>query len=220
MGGRQPRIEFGGVAWVVASGVTWTGRATNLSVGGAFITSDGRPLRLEVGSRVSLSIELGDGKPAIGAHATVVWTRPRDDGGQSAGVGVRFSRIDEPELQRIAQLVHWRGEKRPARPCGPVRVQLPGLSGRLRTGARAVTSGMMVLDAELSWLKLGTRLSAELSPGDVRDGRLAWVSIDVAPSGHARLCLHVELTDRVVELVAEPEDAEREPTLVTTGFPR
>lgn len=204
---------------MVAPGMTWTGRALNLSVGGAFITTSGEPPPdLEVGSRLSLSIDLGDGKPAIGAHAWVVWTRPRGEAGQAAGVGVRFVRIDEPELRRIAELVYRRGEGRTeGREPRAARVRLPGLSSRLRTAARTVTQGMMVLDAELSWLKLGSKLSAELSPGDVREGRLAWVSIDVAPSGHARLCLHVELTDRTIELVAEPEDEAHEPALVTAG---
>jgi Tfp pilus assembly protein PilZ len=196
---RQPRIAHGGVAHVVAPGASWSGCALNLSAGGAFIS--GGP-ELEVGRRITVSIDLGDGQPAISAHARVVWSRRE---AEHAGVGVRFMRIDGEAAQRIEELLaaHMRTVSREV-VHGAVRVQLPGLPGRLRAQAREIAPGMMVVEAELSWLPIGATIVTETEPGNLREGRLTWVGVEVAPSGHARLCLHVDLS--AAELIAETEE--------------
>jgi uncharacterized protein (TIGR02266 family) len=189
------------VVRVVAPGASWTGRAANLSVGGAFIT--GGP-DLDVGRRLTVAIDLGDHRPPIEAHAKVVWTRPLADGDRPAGLGVRFLRIDDEAVRRIDQLVAVQAQAPNEILHGPVRVQLPGLPVRLRASARELTRNVLVVEAELSWLKIGGTISTEVAPGDVRDGRLAWVGVEVAPSGHARLCLNVELAKPPAALVDEP----------------
>src|SRR3954447_2135232 len=100
---RSPaRVSHGGLARVVAPSASWTGRIANLSVGGAFIT--GGPA-LEVGRRITISIDLGDGRPEIEAHARIAWCRatPQDD--QPVGVGIKFVRLDAESLRRIANVV-------------------------------------------------------------------------------------------------------------------
>src|SRR2546423_13740398 len=92
VGAGRPRVVDGGVAGVVAAGASWRGRAVNLSTGGAFIT--GGP-ELEVGRRLSVTIDLCDHKPPIEAHAKVVWIRPSAGGAEHAGVGVRLVRIGD-----------------------------------------------------------------------------------------------------------------------------
>src|SRR5262245_51576427 len=92
---REPRILHGGEAHVIAAGVSFAGRALNLSVGGALIS--GGP-RLETGSRITLSIDLGDGGPPIGAHAKVAWQG-------EPGMGVHFLRMDDEATHRLTHLV-------------------------------------------------------------------------------------------------------------------
>jgi uncharacterized protein (TIGR02266 family) len=200
---RQQRFFHGGEVRVVAPGISWTGRAVNLSSGGAFIS--GGP-ELEAGRRLTLQIDLCDGKAPVAAHAKVAWTRRLGTDTHPAGVGVRFVRIDNESVRRIERLVSLNAQ--PSRPLlhGPVRVRLPGLPARLRAQGRQAPSGMMVIEAELSWLVLGGTVSLELAPGHLCDGRLAWVGVEVTPSGHARLCLNVEPLSQTIELEAEPDN--------------
>jgi Tfp pilus assembly protein PilZ len=205
MSSRWPRIDHGGAVQVVAPSVSWTGRAVNLSIGGAFI-SGGPPL--EVGRRVSLSIDLGDGKPPVGAHARVTWLQAADCSGKEAGIGVRFVRIDEGARRRIDRLVIAHTHASRGVFHGPVRVRLPGLAGPLRCNAHQVTPRLLILDADIGWLQIGSTISAELSSGSQRTGRLAWVGTEATTAGHARLSLHLEVSEddeTVVERVAEPE---------------
>src|SRR5262249_33933527 len=58
----------------------------------------------------------------------------------------------------------------------------------------------------LSWLQLGAAVSAELAPDDVRNGRLSWVGVDVAPSGATRLRLAIDVSGRGL-LSETPEEA-------------
>jgi len=175
---------------VVAPGASWTGRAVNLSTGGAFIT--GGP-ELDVGRRLSVTIDLCDHKPPIEAHAKVVWTRAFSGGDEHAGMGVRFVRIDDDAEKRLEHLVAFHKVTPREIVHEAVRVQLPGLPARLRAHARETTSHMLVLEAELGWLEIGGEVITEIAPGDVRTGRLTWVGVEMAPSGKARLCLNVEL---------------------------
>jgi Tfp pilus assembly protein PilZ len=205
MSPRAPRVEHGEVARVVAPGASWTGRASNLSTGGAFIT--GGPA-LDVGRRVSVTLELGDGDAAVEVHARVVrCTVPGGDG--PPGIGVRFVRLADGDARRIAQLVEQRTVAA-ARPIvhEAVRVQLAGLPMRLRAQAREVQPGTLVVEAELAWLRVGSAVATEVEPGHVRGGRLQWVGVELAPSGTARLCLHVELTDDTLDLASADDDGD------------
>jgi Tfp pilus assembly protein PilZ len=162
----------------------------NLSPGGAFITG-GPPL--ETGRRVSVVLDLADGKPAIAVHARVAWSREEGDSPERpAGLGVSFVRIDDEATARISTLLT-RGAQSPREVLhSHVRVRLPDVSERLRASAREMSSGTLVVESEIGWLQLGAAIATELAPGDVRQGRLSWVSVDVSPSGHARLRLTIE----------------------------
>jgi PilZ domain-containing protein len=185
---RGPRIPFRGLARVVAPGLSRTGELVNLSVGGAFLVVDGV---LQVGQRLTITLQLGDGKPPIAAHATVAWTRPLDDCARF-GLGLRFVRIADESAHRIAQQVAGFSAPRDVL-LGPVRVQLPGVPTKVRARASERTTGTLVLESELSWLRVGGAVSIEVSPDDVRFGRLSWFGVEVAADGHARLLFTVDV---------------------------
>ena len=87
-----------------------------------------------------------------------------------------------------------------------VRVRLPGLQTPLRAIAADVTQETVMVESELGWLQLGAPVTTELSPGDVRNGRLRWVGVDVAPSGAARLRLAIDVSGQGL-LSETPEEA-------------
>jgi Tfp pilus assembly protein PilZ len=211
MRANQQRIPHGGVAYVVAPGVSWTGRAVNLSVGGAFI-SGGPPM--SIGRRLSIRIDLGDEQPPISVHARVAWTQVLEANNLPAGVGVRFVRIENRALDRIAHLVAMQPQPEPSTvevSHETVRVRVPGVGSPLRASARELSAGVMVVEAEIGWLALGAPIAVEIGGDEIRFGKLSWVTGDVAPSGHARLRLTIDLPAPrpiVHEIVAEPEEAD------------
>lgn len=205
----QPRVSHGGVARVVAPGASWTGQTANLSAGGAFIT--GGPV-LAPGRRITVAIDLNDGKPAVEAHARVAWSRAHAYEQQPAGVGVKFVRLDEEAQRRIATVVELHQLAPREVQHGDVRVQLPGLLARLKASAREILPSTLVVEADLSWLRIGGFVSAEVAPGDIRDGRLTWIGVEVGPSGVARLCLHVDVDDEFQVQREEDDEAEEEVT--------
>ena len=184
-----------------APGGEFSGRAANLSVGGAFVA--GVP-PIPAGTPVSLDLELGDGEPPIAADAQVVWARETAQPEGPAGVALRFSRIAHDGLQRLTRLVSRRAEAAAGLLRRRVRVRLPGLESPLRAVARDVTAETVIVESEIGWLQLGSAVSTELSPSDVRNGRLRWVGVDVAPSGAARLRLGIDVSGR--GLISETQE--------------
>jgi hypothetical protein len=73
-------------------------------------------------------------------------------------------------------------------------VRLPGLQSALRAVATDLTPQTVMLESELGWLQLGAAVSAEVAPGDVRNGQLRWVGVDMAPSGAARLRMAIDVS--------------------------
>ena len=199
----EPRIDHDGAARVTTPRGEWQGAVLNVSVGGAFIA--GVPA-LPRGTEVALDIELGDGEPPLCADGNVVWSRQVAQAEGPAGVALRFSRVAHQGVRRIARLVASRAQA----PLGllkrRVRVRLPGMEAPMRAVASDVTPETVMVESELSWLQLGAPVSTELGPNDVRNGRLRWVGVDVAPSGAARLRLAIDVSGR--GLVSEtPEEA-------------
>ena len=175
----------------------------NLSVGGAFVT--GVPA-LPTGTEIALNLDLRDGEPPVAAHARVVWSRLSTQAEGPAGVALRFARVAHDGVRRIARLVSARMEITPVVLRRKVRVRLPGLEAPLRAVASDVTTETVMVESEIGWLQLGAAVSTELAPGDVRNGRLRWVGVDVAPSGSARLRLAIDVSGK--GLVSEtPEEA-------------
>jgi hypothetical protein len=200
---RDVRIAFRGLARVVAPGTSLTGEVLNLSAGGALLcVKESLPL----GRRLTLTLELGDGKPPIAVHAVVVRSQPHDEQDDEAvaavagtlELGVRFVRIDDDAVRRIHHLVA--GFAPPREPfLGRVKVRIPGLPMRVLASARERTPGTLVLESELRWLQLGAPVAVEVAPGDVRTGKLAWLGIEVTPAGFARLVFTVDVEERAVE---------------------
>jgi hypothetical protein len=199
----EPRIYHDGAAHVTTPNGEWNGAVLNLSVGGAFVT--GVPV-LPTGTQIAVDLDLGDGQTPVAADAKVVWSRPASEAEGPAGVALRFLRIAHDGVRRIARLVSTRTEVTPGLLRRRVRVRLPGMESPLRAVASDVTSETVMVESELSWLQLGAAVSTELAPGDVRNGRLQWVGVDVAPSGAARLRLAIDVSGK--GLVSEtPEEA-------------
>jgi hypothetical protein len=147
---------------------------------------------LPADSRLTLEIELDDGRPPIAAEARVVWVRPAPQGRRPAGCGLQFVSIEEQAQRRISDIVYERYVK-PV-PGRPVHLRMPGLPVRLRATACEVTRETVVLESEIQWLHVGADVSTELGPNDVRDGKLRNISVEVGPSGNARLRLAIDIS--------------------------
>ena len=199
----EPRVIHDGPARVTTPRGEWKGATLNLSVGGAFVA--GVPA-LPKGTEVALDLELGDGEPPLAADGKVVWSRDLAQADGPAGVALRFSRIAHDGVRRIARLVATHAEAPQGLLRRRVRVRLPGLDSPLRAIASDVTQETVMVESEIGWLQLGAAVSTELAPNDVRNGRLRWVGVDVAPSGSARLRLAIDVSGQ--GLMSEtPEEA-------------
>ena len=185
----EPRHPFRGAVRVVAPGVSWTGEAFNISVGGVFVA--GGPVPPE-NLAVILEIDLDDGRVPIKANARVVWVRPAPLGRRPAGCGLQFLAIDAQAQRRISDIV----DERHVKPVAGrhVHLRLPGLPVRLRATTREVTRETVVLESEIHWLHLGGAVSTELGPDDIRNGKLRNISVDVGPSGNACLTLSIDIS--------------------------
>src|SRR5215831_16248953 len=98
----EPRVCHDGAAHVTTPNGEWNGALLNLSVGGAFVT--GVPA-LPIGTEIALDFELGDGEPPVAADARVVWSRMNAQPEGPAGVALRFLRVANESVRRIARLV-------------------------------------------------------------------------------------------------------------------
>jgi hypothetical protein len=140
---------------------------------------------------VDLLVSLRDGGSPVSARGEVVWVR---EGGpeEPGGMAVRFLGLDESSALRITRLVADRTREPESDERRAVRIRLPGLPSALRAVARDLTSAGVTLEAELPWLRLGSSVSTEVSPGMAKVGSMRWVGIDVAHDGTARLRISVD----------------------------
>lgn len=159
------------------------GRAVNLSTGGIFVAAE-QPL--DPGAQVHLKVNLRDGASPLDVDAEVVW---RGDG----GMALRFVELDDVGRRRIQRLVQ---KREPTQLGGrDVRIRLPELNAPLRASARELTERGLMIEAELPWLRLGSAVTAELSPDQACDGHVQWIGLDVTRSGSARLRIFIDLAD-------------------------
>lgn len=167
-------------------------RSVNLSTGGIFIATETPPA---AGERLELKVNLRDGEAPIDAAGEVVRS-------EESGVAVRFTRLDESKRVRIQKLVQRRDptlfRKR------DVRIHLPSLGTPLRATARDLSEQGVMIEAELPWLRLGSQVTAELSPDRACEGRVRWIGIDVTPAGAARLRISLDLNEDTTHDVVEP----------------
>jgi uncharacterized protein (TIGR02266 family) len=84
------------------------GNGDHLSASGMFVATDAPRKK---GETLSIRFSIPDGSGPISAVAEVVWTREASpDGSAAAGMGVRFTRIDEKDAERIRKFVRGRQE--------------------------------------------------------------------------------------------------------------
>jgi uncharacterized protein (TIGR02266 family) len=214
---RQESPSYSEAAYGTAASeaATIDARSLNLSVGGLFVASS---CLLDPGQQVSVRVDLHDGGAPVDAPGEVVWVRQRAEGGDPAGMAVRFLALDDTSAARIGRLVA-RRDPAPTEQSAPiellrrkVRVRLGGLPGRLRAVAREMSDQGVMLEAELPWLKLGEQVVTEVAPGRERLGRMRWIGIDVAPTGVARLRIAVDFADAVAAVAAPvPTPSPRRP---------
>ena len=167
-------------------------RIVNLSRGGVCArgplpaVAEGQPLRIELG--------LPGGVAPIAAGARIAWVAPRAKDGDDPTFGLCFVELDAADRARLDAEVampqpHERNESTRA-----VRLRLDG-GPVLRATAESVGEHCAVVSAELPWLRVHSTVEAELE-GRAATGRVAWVGMELTPSGGTRLRMRLELTDR------------------------
>jgi len=92
---RHPRVRVNLPAEAeTEGGERFEGHVNDLSVGGAFITTESSP---PVGTKLSLSVHMPDGKPLV-VDGTIRWTKPD-------GVGVQFGLMGVRETYAVGELL-------------------------------------------------------------------------------------------------------------------
>lgn len=76
--------------------------SSNMSLGGMFVRTIDPP---PVGTSFRFAIDVADEVTMVAGEAEVVWTQTDDDPRHPAGMGVRFTRMDEITRRIIFQLV-------------------------------------------------------------------------------------------------------------------
>ena len=81
--------------------------AVDISRGGIFIKT---PKPAVNGTLLKIEIQLRDASPVISAVGRVVWRREQPEGGQPAGMGIKFIKVDEASQTVIDRIVSIKGE--------------------------------------------------------------------------------------------------------------
>ncbi len=101
---RYRRIEVGYPLTLFCQGATYRAKATNLSLGGVFVSTN---LPLQAGALVHLRLSLPD-RSSIQATGQVRFVRA------GVGAGIRFFEIAERDLQRIGEMVEGVNHRAPS----------------------------------------------------------------------------------------------------------
>ena len=192
------------------------GRAVNLSTSGILVSSEEK---LDPGAQVRLKVNLRDGAKPLDVGAEVV--RAGSD-----GLALRFVDLDDVARQRLQRLI----QKREPTGVGKhdVRIHLPSLASPLRASARELNDSGVMIEADLPWLRLGSPVTAELSPERACDGHVSWIGLDVTRVGAARLRIFVDFSGDENSLAPPPPDliapkkgrAGNDPSLLTPSLQR
>jgi uncharacterized protein (TIGR02266 family) len=76
--------------------------AGDISRGGIFIKT---PKPSNIGQLLKIEIQLKDGAPVISAVGRVVWRREQPEGGQAAGMGIKFIKLEPESVPVIERIV-------------------------------------------------------------------------------------------------------------------
>jgi hypothetical protein len=160
--------------------------AIDLSVGGMSVRS---PLLPDVGVQLEFRFMLEDGKP-IDARGEVVWTH--DEGSRSGAFGVKFLAMPGDARASLRRSLE-PAPKSPAAAEGKVRLHLDSMDAPFRAKLRERLPGALVVGHELSFLKLGGKVTVEGSK-DNEGGVISAVDVEIDPlTQNPRLILTIDL---------------------------
>jgi hypothetical protein len=191
----QPRVRSQGE--VLFESPALRAQLVNLSRGGLCARgelpprlADSLEQRPEV---LRVAFGLLDGRPPISAQVKLAWVRSSDEA--EATFGLTFIGVHDDDRTRLDAAIAARLSDDPepsmtSQPQGELRLRLP--SGPvLRAEADSIDGNGVLIGAELPWLRLGSRLEAEID-GVWRAATATWVGLDIAPSDAARLRMRLE----------------------------
>lgn len=205
-----PRRPFRGTVELTLSDDTesYEAEAVNLSIGGMAVRTAFLP---DVGSELDCKFTLESGT-TVAARGEVVWAQ---DSGQDAGVfGLRFTEMTAGDERHIRDSF---GTPRDARDTARrgddetrARLYIPGMEAPLRARVRTCMDDVVVLGANLSFLKLGEGVEVERGTERSR-GHLEDISVEIDPvTNVTRLVLTVAL-ERATATARESQRVTNEP---------
>jgi len=119
-------------------------------------------------------------------------------------MALRFESVGTDQAQRIDRFVKSRMQ-----PCAgePIRMELGELGVPIKARTQSYWRGYLSVDAELPFLRLGSKVSLQL-PGrpQTDQGAIRWVSVDVpADTGVPQLNIGVEIAEQPERITLEEE---------------
>ena len=160
--------------------------AIDLSVGGMSVRS---PLLPDVGVQLEFRFMLEDGK-SINTRGEVVWTH--DEGSRSGAFGVKFLAMPGDARASLRRSLE-PAIKSPSSAETKVRLHLDSMDAPFRAKLRERLPGSVVVGHELSFLKLGGKVTVEGSK-DNEAGVISAVDVEIDPATqNPRLILTIDL---------------------------
>lgn len=160
--------------------------AIDLSVGGMSVRS---PLLPDVGVQLEFRFMLEDGK-SINTRGEVVWTH--DEGSRSGAFGVKFLAMPGDARASLRRSLE-PAIKSPSSAETKVRLHLDSMDAPFRAKLRERLPGAVVVGHELSFLKLGGKVTVEGSK-DNEAGVISAVEVEIDPATqNPRLILTIDL---------------------------
>lgn len=160
--------------------------AIDLSVGGMSVRS---PLLPDVGVQLEFRFMLEDGK-SINTRGEVVWTH--DEGSRSGAFGVKFLAMPGDARASLSRSLE-PAIKSPSSAEPKVRLHLDSMDAPFRARLRERLPGAVVVGHELSFLKLGGKVTVE-GAKDNEAGVISAVDVEIDPATqNPRLILTIDL---------------------------
>ncbi len=174
--------------------VTNVARIVNLSRGGVCVCGALPPPGPGNDDVWPIRVGLGNGREPILARARLAWVNPAvEPGDDRRTFGLCFTQLDAYDRARLDAEVAMPAIADRVDEARPVRLRLDG-GPVLRAMVESIGEHEAVVSAEISWLRVQSKVEAELDDRTV-SGRVAWVGVEQTPMGATRLRLRLELGD-------------------------
>lgn len=161
--------------------------AIDLSVSGMSVRTDMLP---DVGVQMEFRFMLEDGKP-IDARGEVVWTH--DEGSRAGAFGVKFLAMPGDARASLRRSLEPVSKSPVAGGESKVRLHLESMDAPFRAKLRERQPGSVVVGHELSFLKLGGKVTVE-GAKDNEPGVISAVDVEIDPvTQNPRLILTIDL---------------------------